>query len=250
VRTHPPEVLVNEPGVPRHPIPERPVALVTGGNRGLGLETCRQLAARGLRVLLGARDEARGRAAADAIPGGSVSAVALDVDDPASIEALRGRVLREHGRLDVLVNNAAVLLHEGGDALEIPPGAYLDSLETNLMGPLRLCQAFVPGMRERGYGRVVNVSSGAGQLRGMGGYAPAYALSKAALNALTRLVAHAGGPAVLVNSADPGWVRTDMGGPGAPRGVERGADTIVWLATLPADGPTGGFFHDRRAVPW
>lgn len=225
---------------------------MTGGNRGIGREICRQLALQGLHVLLAARDEAQGAQAAEGIvrAGGTVTAVPLDVRDEASIQALAERVQREFGRLDVLVNNAAVLLHEGGNALTIPPAVYWESLETNFMGPLRLCQAFVPGMRERGSGRVVNVSSGAGQLSSMGGYAPAYSASKAALNALTRLVAHAGGPGVLVNSMDPGWVRTDMGGQGAPRSAGQGADTAVWLATLPPGGPTGGFFRDRQRVPW
>jgi NAD(P)-dependent dehydrogenase (short-subunit alcohol dehydrogenase family) len=153
--------------------------------------------------------------------------------------------------VDVLVNNAAVLLGEDETVLGAPVDEYRRSMEANVYGPLVLCQALMPGMLKRRYGRIVNVSSGAGQLAGMTDYAPPYSVSKAALNALTRFLAHAGRARnVLVNAVDPGWVRTDMGGPSAPRSVAEGADTIVWCATLPNGGPTGGFFHDRRAVPW
>jgi NAD(P)-dependent dehydrogenase (short-subunit alcohol dehydrogenase family) len=158
---------------------------------------------------------------------------------------------KEFGGVDVLVNNAAILLSEDGDVLKVPVDECRRSMETNLYGPLLLCQALMPGMRRRRYGRVVNVSSGAGQISSMSDYAPAYSLSKAALNALTRQLAHAARDRnVLVNAVDPGWVRTDMGGRSAPRTVEQGAETIVWCATLPDGGPTGGFFHDRRPIAW
>jgi len=231
----------------------RRVALVTGGNRGIGLEICRQLADHGLHVVLTARDATMGREAAAALGGDErgVRFHALDVTDPEGVRGVAAWTDATLGGVDVLVNNAGVLLGEDVGVLDAPIDAYRASMETNVYGPLRLCQALVPGMRTRRYGRVVNVSSGAGQLGSMGGYAPPYSLSKAALNALTRQVAHAArGTNVLVNAADPGWVRTDMGGRGAPRTVARGADTAVWLATLPDGGPTGGFFHDRRAVPW
>jgi NAD(P)-dependent dehydrogenase (short-subunit alcohol dehydrogenase family) len=144
-----------------------------------------------------------------------------------------------------------VLLGEDGDVLTAPVDEFRESMETNVYGPLLLCQALMPGMRRRRYGRVVNVSSGAGQISSMSDYAPPYSLSKAALNALTRQLAQAGRDRnVLVNAVDPGWVRTDMGGRSAPRSVEQGADTIVWCATLPDRGPTGGFFHDRREMAW
>jgi len=232
---------------------ERRVAVVTGANRGLGLETARQLLARGYRVALTGRDlsaveRARrglGDAAADAI------AVALDITQPASIAAAARAIEKQWGPVDVLVNNAAILVAENADALSIPARDYHRSFETNVFGAIEACRVFVPGMAARRYGRVVNVSSGAGQLSGMSTYAPAYSITKTALNALTKILAETyRGSRVLVNAVDPGWVRTDMGGRSAPRSVEQGADTIVWLATLPDNGPTGGFFRDRRPIEW
>ena len=153
--------------------------------------------------------------------------------------------------VDVLVNNAAILTGEDTGVLGISQAAYLATFDTNLFGAIAVCKMFVPEMMQRRYGRVVNVSSLAGQLRRMSSYAPAYSMSKAALNGFTRqLAAATQGTGVLVNSACPGWVRTDMGGAGAPRSVEQGADTIVWLATLPANGPSGGFFGDRKPLDW
>ena len=135
--------------------------------------------------------------------------------------------------------------------LETPAKGFRDTFETNVFGAIEVCRVFVPPMSERRYGRVVNVSSGVSQLSRMSTYAPAYSISKTALNAFTRVLAETcRGRGVLVNAVDPGWVRTDMGGPSAPRSVEQGADTIAWLATLPDDGPTGGFFRDRRQIDW
>ncbi len=229
------------------------IALVTGGNRGLGLETCRQLARRGLRVILTSRNQVKGRAAAHELEreGLHVVTLPLDVTSLKSIMRLKESVMVHFGHVDVLVNNAALYLDEGRSVFEVELDTFRTTIETNVYGPLALCQTFVPLMGKRGYGRVVNVSSRSGQLSSMEDDTPAYAVSKAALNALTVVVAAAArGRNVLVNSVCPGWVRTDMGGPRAPRSIEEGADTIVWAATLPDGGPTGGFFRDRHPIPW
>lgn len=229
------------------------VAVVTGANRGMGLEACRQLAQLGYHVVLTSRDQRRGEQATQSLvrQGLSVTYHALEVTDPVSVKQLQQTLETRFGGADVLINNAAVYPDEGRSVLEVELELVHATLETNFFGPLALCQALVPGMIRRGYGRVVNVSSGGGQLATMGDFAPSYAVSKAALNALTRMVADAAREAnVLVNSVDPGWVRTQMGGPGAPRSIKQGVETIVWLATLPDGGPTGGFFHDRKSIPW
>jgi NAD(P)-dependent dehydrogenase (short-subunit alcohol dehydrogenase family) len=234
------------------PAPSR-IALITGANRGIGLETCRQLLARGVRVVMAGRDERALQAARQKLGASEENAitVVMDITDVASIESARDQIADQVGAVDIVVNNAAILLHENAGVLDTPAEAFEQTFETNVFGAVEVCRAFVPAMVKRRYGRVVNVSSGAGQLENMSTYAPAYSMSKAALNAFTRILAATYRDAgVLVNSVDPGWVRTDMGGPSAPRSVEDGADTIVWLATLPDDGPTGGFFHDRAPVAW
>lgn len=231
----------------------RRVAIVTGANRGIGLEVSRQLATSGHHVLLGSRNAAAGEAAARSLAacGLDVEAHPLDVTDAESVRALAHHVERSLGGADVLVNNAGILLDENADVLEVDVQHFRECMETNVYGPLRLAQALMPGMIAREYGRVVNVSSGAGQLSAMRDYAPPYSLSKTALNALTRLLASAAhGHDVLVNAVDPGWVRTDMGGRSAPRSVSQGADTIVWCATLKKGGPSGRFFHDRKEIAW
>ena len=230
------------------------VALVTGANRGLGFETACQLLAKGLVVVLAGRDidaleRARGTLGAD--DRGRAVPLQLDVTNVETISAARRAIGEQVGSVDVLVNNAALLLGESDHVLAISADDYRRTFETNLFGIVEVCRVFVPPMARAGYGRVVNVSSGAGQLATMSSYAPAYSTSKAALNAFTRILADTyRGDGVLVNAVDPGWVRTDMGGPSAPRSPQEGADTIVWLATLPDSGPTGGFFRDRGAIAW
>ena len=226
------------------------VALVSGANRGIGLEICRQLAEIGLTVILGSRDEENGRRAAEGLSG-EVRAHQLDVTDEKSVDRIGSYIEDEFGRLDVLVNNAGISNDSGRQGVDADLDLVREALEANLLGAWRLCEMAVPLMRRGGYGRIVNVSSGLGAITDMGGGSPAYRVSKAGLNALTRILSsELRGSGILVNSVSPGWVRTDMGGSGASRSLEEGADTPVWAATLPDNGPTGGFFHDRREVPW
>ena len=224
---------------------ERPVALVSGANRGIGEEIARQLAEdHGYLVLAGSRDPSK------VDESGAVRALQLDVADQGSVDAARERIEGDPGQLDVLVNNAGIY----GDHESV--GEYdLDTahevLETNTFGAWRLTQAMLPLLRGSGHGRIVNVSSGAGQLTEMNGGSAAYRVSKSGLNALTRILAEdEAGHGILANSLCPGWVRSDMGGRGARLSVEEGADTAVWLATLPDDGPSGGFFRYREPIPW
>ena len=231
---------------------ERRTALVTGANRGIGLEVCRQLARQGHDVILTARDGAKAKAAAARLRAdGSVAPAVLDVTDARTIQLLARELASRGVRVDIVVNNAAVLVGESRGVLETTDDDLRATFETNVFSAVAVCRAFVPGMIALRFGRVVNVSSQAGQLASMGTYAPSYSMSKSALNAFTRqLAAATRGKGILVNSACPGWVRTDMGGPTATRSVEEGADTIVWLATLHGRGPTGGFFSDRREIEW
>jgi NAD(P)-dependent dehydrogenase (short-subunit alcohol dehydrogenase family) len=231
---------------------ERLVALVSGSNRGLGREIARQLAELGHHVIVTARDPAAATDTAGALADDgrlSVQGEQLDVADPASVERLGNQVRSEPVRLDVLVNNAGVAGEWATSVAMAPLDDAHRTMETNLFGAWRLTQSVLPLLRGSPRARIVNVSSGAGQLADMNGGYPAYRISKTALNALTRILANEERD-ILVNSMCPGWVRTDMGGAGAPRSVEDGADTAVWLATLPDDGPTGGFFRNREPIPW
>ncbi|ROP41314.1 SDR family oxidoreductase [Saccharothrix texasensis] len=224
---------------------DAPVAVVTGGNRGIGLEVCRQLAALGHVVVLTARDAAKARSAAGRL---GVDHHRLDVTEDASVAALVDHVTTRHGRLDVLVNNAAIHYDTWQRASSADLGVVREAMETNFYGPWRTVLGLLPLLRAARRARVVNVSSEAASLASMGGGTPAYGTSKAALNALTLTLA-AELPGMKVNAVCPGWVATDMGGPGG-RPVARGAASVVWAATLPDDGPTGGFFRDGKRVPW
>ena len=223
------------------------VCVVTGANRGIGLEVARQLAAAGDTVVLTARDEGKARAAAAGI-GGQVVARRLDVADESSPAELARDLEKAYGRVDVLVNNAAIHYDTWQHASDADLGVVEEALATNLLGAWRVTLALLPLLRASAHGRIVNVSSEVGSLASMGGGTPAYTVSKTALNALTKMLA-AELPGILVNSVCPGWVATDMGGPGG-RPVAEGAGSVVWAADLPDDGPTGGFFRDGRPLPW
>lgn len=239
---------------------QKKVAVVTGGNRGIGFEICRQLATRDIDVILTSRDKSKGEDAAEELmkEGRSVTCRVLDVADPYSIKDFCAYLSKEVGRCDVLVNNAGIFPDTQNASPESFPSVFDSSVETiqlamgtNVYGPLRLCQGIVPLMKAQGYGRIVNMSSGMGQLSAMNGGCPAYRLSKTALNALTCILAdELQQDNILVNSMCPGWVKTNMGGPYATRTVEEGADTAVWLATLDNDGPRGKFFRDQKLFAW
>lgn len=226
------------------------IAVVTGANRGIGLEVVRQLAALDYTVVLGSRNEEKGRLAAESIGGTRVIARRLDVTDPETIDALRGWIASEYGVLDVLINNAGIDYDMDQRASTADMERMFRAVETNVYGPWRMVRAFVPLVRKSAHGRIVNVSSESGSLAGMSGTAPVYSMTKAALNALTRqLAAELAGDGVLVNSVCPGWVATDMGGAGG-RPVADGGASVVWAVTIGDDGPTGGFFRDGTALPW
>jgi NAD(P)-dependent dehydrogenase (short-subunit alcohol dehydrogenase family) len=230
-----------------------PVALVTGANRGIGREIARQLAQRGYEVLLSARDAGKAERAARELTqdtGGALRAVQLDVSDAGSIQRAAAQLHDDPGRLDVLVNNAGVGTDWGVSGTDPDFDAIQAALETNFYGAYRLTVALLDLLRLSEHPRIVNVSSGMGGVAEMGGWSPGYRVSKAALNAMTRILsAELKEQGVIVNSACPGFVNTDMGGQfGAKKSVQDGAAGIVWLATLPDDGPTGGFFRDGKAV--
>jgi len=227
----------------------RRLAVVTGGNRGIGLEVCRQLAHLDIDIILAARDKEKAAIAAASFTGfpGSVEPAVLDVSDPISIQAFCTQASSRI--IDILVNNAGI--YDKGTVSEVSAEALLASFQNNTIGAFLLCQRLVPKMIRQKYGRVVNVSSTMGSLAESMEGSPAYRISKTALNAVTRIFsAETAGTNILVNSVCPGWVRTDMGGPTAHRSVEKGAETIVYAATLPEDGPRGQFLRDREPIAW
>ncbi|MFB2770029.1 SDR family oxidoreductase [Pelatocladus sp. BLCC-F211] len=228
------------------------IAIATGANRGIGLEVARQLARQNITVILGARNLEKGKAAAETLAKEGLEVLPrwLDVTNQESIDRLVTQVKEEFGRLDILINNAGILYDTWQQAINANFDTVHEALETNTFGPWRMCQAFIPLLRQSKHGRIVNVSSGAGSLTSMSGGTPAYSVSKVALNALTRMLAEElKGTGILVNSVCPGWVATEMGGAGG-RPVEDGAAGVVWAATLPDDGPTGGFFRDGKPLAW
>jgi NAD(P)-dependent dehydrogenase (short-subunit alcohol dehydrogenase family) len=233
------------------------IAVVTGGNRGLGFEVCRQLGKLGFRVVLTARDATKADEATRKLCDEGLDAIGRrhDVDDPQSAVDLAAFVEAEYGELHVLINNAGAFFdveeEDSSSVFIATKEVLMRSFETNTVGALLTTQALAPLMKKTGYGRIANVSSGMGQLSEMNGGYPGYRLSKAALNATTRVFAEElQDENIKVNSLCPGWVRTDMGGEDANLSVEEGVDTMVWLATLPDDGPTGGFFRKREAIAW
>src|SRR6266576_4368777 len=224
-------------------------ALVTGANKGIGFEVARQLAAKGFRVFVGARNEKAGRAAAQKI-GPATKFLKIDVSDPRSIRGSAAELAKMVDHLDVLVNNAGVIV-DGDDAiLKTAPEQFETTIRTNALGPLMVAAAFQPLLPKSSAPRIVNVSSSGGQLHdGADGWSPIYCISKTALNGVTSQLA-AALPKFAVNSVCPGWVRTDMGGARAPRSVEQGADGIVWLAADAPQNLTGKFVQDRKVIPW
>ncbi|WP_411823702.1 SDR family oxidoreductase [Leptospira sp. 'Mane'] len=228
------------------------IAIVTGSNRGIGKQVALDLAAQGVFVIVTSRNKTEGKLTQQQIidSGGKADFFPLDVANGKSVLGLYDYIKKAYGKLDILVNNAGVYLdHDGftGTTREDTE----KTLETNLIGPLQLCQLFLPMMKENGYGRIVNVSSGMGQMSDMGAGYPAYRISKSAINALTIIASKETiGRNIKVNSVCPGWVRTEMGGPSAERTIEQGAETIVWAALLPETGASGKFFRDKKEIPW
>ena len=237
------------------------VALVTGANKGIGFEISRRLANKGIIVVMGVRDLGKGKTACRRLSknGLDVHFHLLDVNDSQGIRTAVEHIYKQFGRLDILVNNAGIMIDKDATVMTVSLDTVRETMQTNFYGAMLLCQCCVPLMRKHGYGRIVNISSTLGSLMEMANtdsaygalQSPAYRLSKTALNSITVLMAReVRGENILVNAACPGWVKTDIGGQRATLLPEQGADTPVWLATLPDDGPTGGFFRERKSIPF
>jgi NAD(P)-dependent dehydrogenase (short-subunit alcohol dehydrogenase family) len=226
-----------------------PIILITGASRGIGFAAAKQLADRGATVIIGSRDLARAEIAVREI-GNSTEAIQIDVTDESSVRHASEKISKRHGRLDVLVNNAAILLDHYVDLTALDSEILRETLETNLIGPFRVSQAMLPLLHQSSSPRIINVSSGAGQLDGEPqSWAPSYSISKTALNMLTQQLT-AALPQVVVNSMCPGWCRTEMGGQEAPLSADDGADTLVWLALDAPDTVRGAFIKQRESIPW
>lgn len=229
------------------------IALITGSNRGIGLETAQQLAKRGFHVVIAARDEAGAQQAIKTIQtdGGRATYLQLDVSSSSSVHTAASRFAEISDHLDVLINNAGIYPDKGLNILTVSRERMVETLQTNTFGQLEVTQAFLPYLRQANAARVINVSSGYGQLEGLSAGVPSYCLSKLALNGLTIMLAESlQADRIAVNSMCPGWVRTDMGGPDASRSVEEGADTAVWLADEAPHELTGKMFRDRQEISW
>ena len=234
-------------------MPESKIVLITGANKGIGFETARQLAKRGWHVVIGARKASAGQTAAKAITqaSGSASFLDIDVSNSESIARAAAEFQKQFDHLDVLINNAGIYPDEGLTILTISRKQLTETFQTNTFGPVAVTQAFLPVLRKASGARVINVSSGYGQIEGLSANVPSYCLSKLALNGVTLMFSEAlRSEGIAVNSMCPGWVRTDMGGPNAAHSVEQGADTAVWLATEAGQDLTGKFFRDRQPIPW
>ncbi|CAM3366797.1 SDR family oxidoreductase [Paenibacillus taichungensis] len=229
------------------------VALVTGGNRGIGYELVKQLAQTGFRVLLACRDPKTGREAAQKLKESNldVSFLRMDVSDQDSIRKAADEVNEKYGRLDVLINNAGVYFDENKQLLTMEPELLENTMDTNFFGVYYVVRSFITLMKKQGYGRIINVSSEMGAMRDMSSRGTgAYRVSKLAMNGLTQLLAAELQGDIKINAVCPGWVSSDMGGPSAPKNPKQAAQSILWLATIGPDGPSGGFFRDGKPLKW
>lgn len=243
---------------------KKKIALVTGANRGLGLEICRQLAEKDFLVILTSRNVESGIHAVETLDPSTekIRYCQLDVTKEKSIQSALEFVKKEYNCLDVLINNAGIFLdssdvksresvQRSSSPFKTNREILTRTFETNTLGPFFMCQTFIPLMKKNGYGRIVNVTSQMGQLSSMGSGWTAYRISKTALNAVTKIFAEElKGTNILINSIHPGWIQTDMGGPKAPLTPEEGTKGILWAATLPDEGPSGGFFRDKQEIDW